>query len=303
MHTGVWPSKVAARTLRTDQRGRMGIAERWRLCEQTGMIAGHMTDDAFFSKDGDLFVPNRVCRGPWDPNSLHGRVIAGLMGAEIERAHGSPEFQPCRMTIDLWRLPNFSPISVETRLVREGGRIRVVDAECFAEGLSIGRASGVLLRRGEEPEGEVWKPEPWDMPAPDAIPPEEFPSRLDGDWKPMWETRSLGRSFGAGGRKRVWMREVRTLVEGEQLTPFQRVALSCDFASPLANSGPHGLAYINVDITLYLHRLPRTEWVGFDVVDHGSAEGVCVGECRLYDEDGPIGHSLVAGLAQRRRGR
>jgi len=88
-----------------------------------------------------------------------------------------------------------------------------------------------------------------------------------------------------------------------RVSPFQRVALACDFTSPLANSGPNGLAYINVDITLYLHRLPVTEWVGFDVTDHGSAEGVCVGECRLYDEQGPIGQSLVAGLAQRRRGR
>ncbi|GMV84767.1 MAG: hypothetical protein AMXMBFR80_06250 [Dehalococcoidia bacterium] len=262
-----------------------------------------MSDDAFFTVDGDRYIPNRVCRGPWDPNSLHGRVIAGLLGAEMERLHGEPGLQFARMTVDLWRLPTFVPIEVRTEVAREGARIRVVDAEAFAGGVSVGRASGVLLRRGEEPEGEVWRPEPWDMPPPEAIKPEEFPAQAAGDWKPMWETRSLGRAFGSVGRKRVWLREVRPLVAGRELTPFQRVALACDFASPLANSGSHGLAYINVDITVYLYRLPRTEWVGFDVADHGSAEGVCVGECRLYDEAGPIGSSTVAGLAQRRRGR
>jgi len=128
-----------------------------------------MTDDAFFARDGEHYIPNPSCRGPWDPNSLHGRVIAGLLGAEIEQRHGAPDLQFSRLTVDLWRLPTFVPISVETRAVREGGRIRVVDAECFAEGVSIGRASGVLLRRGDAPDGEVWQPEPWDMPPPDQI--------------------------------------------------------------------------------------------------------------------------------------
>lgn len=260
-----------------------------------------MTDDAFFARDGEHYIPNPSCRGPWDPNSLHGRVIAGLLGAEIEQRFGAPDLQFSRLTVDLWRLPTFVPISVETRAVREGGRIRVVDAECFADGLSIGRASGVLLKRGDVPEGEVWQPEPWDMPPPDQIEPEARPANRPGDWQPMWETRGSG--FGSPGRKRIWMREIRPLVAGLELTPFQRVALACDFASPLANSGTHGLSYINVDITLYLQRLPRTEWIGFDVTDHGSAEGVCVGQCRLYDEEGPIGHSTVAGLAQRRAAR
>jgi hypothetical protein len=97
------------------------------------------------------------------------------------------------------------------------------------------------------------------------------------------------------------MREVRDLVEGVPLTPFQRVAVACDYTNPLANSGTGGLGFINVDITLYLDRLPVGEWLGFEVEDHESAEGVCVGACRLHDERGPIGHSLVAGLAQRRR--
>ena len=260
-----------------------------------------MPDSAFFTRDGDFFVPTPACRGPWDPNSLHGRVIAGLLGAEIERRHGDPGFQPSRLTIDLWRLPTFVPIEVRTSLVREGGRIRVVDAECFAEGVSIGRASGVLLRRSEQPEGEVWSSPGWDMPPPTAIEPEQLPSNLPEGWQPMWETRSLSKSFGTAERKRVWMREVRDLVEGTPLTPFTRVALAADYTNPLANSGSAGLGFINVDITLYLNRLPAGEWLGFEVDDHESAEGVAVGNCKLYDEAGAIGHSLVCALAQRRR--
>ena len=43
-----------------------------------------------------------------------------------------------------------------------------------------------------------------------------------------------------------------------------------------------------------------TEWVGFEVVNHHSRDGVAIGECWLYDEEGAIGTSTVAALAQRK---
>ena len=96
------------------------------------------------------------------------------------------------------------------------------------------------------------------------------------------------------------MSEVRDLVEGEAFTPFTRVAIAADFASPFANSGDQGLGWINADITVYLHRLPVTEWIGFEVKNHGATAGVAIGECWLNDEQGPIGTSSVTALAQRR---
>jgi acyl-CoA thioesterase len=96
------------------------------------------------------------------------------------------------------------------------------------------------------------------------------------------------------------MSEVRDLVEGTPLTPFVRVAVAADFASPYANAGDHGLGYINSDVTLYLHRLPVKEWIGFEVVNHHASDGIAIGECWLYDQQGPIGTSTVAALAQRK---
>jgi acyl-CoA thioesterase len=96
------------------------------------------------------------------------------------------------------------------------------------------------------------------------------------------------------------MSEIRDCVEGEPLTPFVRVALAADFASPFANSGDQGLKWINSDITLYLARLPATDWVGFEVKNHQAHKGVAVAECWLYDEEGPIGFSSVAALGQNR---
>jgi hypothetical protein len=254
-----------------------------------------MKNEPFFRRDGDLYVPQPVSRGPWSPTSLHARVVAGLLAAEIERAHGGPEFVPARFTIDLYRLPGFGAAEVTLRPIREGRRLKVIDAEYVCEGVSFARATCQLLRRSENPPGNVWKPPDWDAPKPDEI---EVPDEARAAMGGMWATRQITGGFGTVGRKRVWISEVRELVGGEALTPFARVAMAADFASPFAHSGDAGLSWINTDITLYLCRLPVTEWVGFEVVNHQAADGVAIGECWLHDEAGAIGWASVAALPQ-----
>jgi acyl-Coa thioesterase superfamily protein/acyl-CoA thioesterase superfamily protein len=253
----------------------------------------------FFTRDRvhDAYLPTPVANGPWDPNSLHGRVIIGLLAFEIEARHGSDDFVPARLTVDMFRLPNMSPIEVKTKVVRDGLRIKVVEAEFFSGGASMARASCQLLRRTENAPGNVWSPPNWEAPRPaDIQKPTDPKLSLNG----KWTTRPIAGHMGSLGPRRLWMSEVRDIVEGVPLTPFARVAVAADFASPFANAGDQGLGYINSDVTLYLHRLPATQWIGFEVVNHHATDGVAIGECWLYDEKGPIGTSTVAALAQRK---
>ncbi len=257
-----------------------------------------MKNQPFFTRDGDRFMPSPVANGPWDPDSLHGRVIVGLLAFAIEERHSGADFVPARLTVDMFRLPNITtPIEVTTRLVRDGLRIRLVEAEFVSGGVAMARASCQLLRKTQNPPGNIWSPPNWDVPRPADIPPPTDP-RLGMHGK--WTTRLIVGAMGTVGPRRLWMSEVRDLVEGVPLTPFVRVAVGADFASPFANAGDQGLGFINSDVTLYLHRLPVTQWVGFEVVNHHSADGVAIGECWLYDEEGPIGTSTVAALAQRK---
>jgi hypothetical protein len=256
-----------------------------------------MTNQPFFTTERDAFIPTKVANGPWDPNSLHGRVIVGLLAFVIERRHGSDDFVPARLTVDMFRLPNMAPIEVTTKLVRDGLRIKVVEAEFFSGGTSMARASCQLLRKTENPPGQVWSPPNWDVPPPADIAAPEDP-RLGMHGK--WTTRPITGAMGTVGPRRLWMSEVRELVEGALLTPFVRVAVAADFASPFANAGDRGLGYINSDVTLYLHRLPVKEWIGFEVVNHHATDGVAIGECFLYDQQGPVGTATVAALAQRK---
>lgn len=255
-----------------------------------------MGNEAYFTRDGDQFIPGVFCRGPWDPKSLNGRAIVGLLGGVIELRHGSPEFLPARLTVDMYRLPGFAPITVETKVIRDGNRLKLVQAEFISDGKSMALASVQFLRTSQNSPGNVWSPEPWDV-----APPADF----DGSGSPrindtiVWDRRPIAVPMGECGRRRVWTRDVRPLFDGIPLTPFQRCALAADFASPCSNNGDKGLEYINSDVTMYLHRLPAGEFIGFDTVNHQASDGVAHGQVILSDETGPIGSASVAALAQK----
>ncbi len=254
-------------------------------------------DQSFLEREGEQFRPTDRARGPWGEETMHGRIIAGLFARCFEKQYGDDAFQFARLTVDLFRMPTMNPVQITTERVRGGRRIQVTHGVATSEGREIARATAVQLRRSEVPPGSVWQPKPWDAPPPSAL----EANAATGSWTPIWETRSIGGGeFIGPGPKQMWIRETYALVAGEALTPFVRVAVCADIASPLSMSGDAGLQYVNADIGLYLHRLPVGEWIGWEVWDHGSAAGVGQGECRIYDEEGPIGRSTVCAVANPR---
>ena len=226
---------------------------------------------------------------------LHGRVIAGLLAFEIEQQHGDVGFTPARLTVDMYRAPDFSPVEITTKIVRIGHRIKVIDAEFLSNGTSMARASCVFLRRTENSPGNVWSPPTWNVPRPEEL--SDVAPFGDGTG-PAWRIRNIRGAMGTCAQRSVWLSENRELVEGFPLTPFTRVGLISDFASPCSNSGDAPRGYINADVTVYLHRLPRGEWIGMETINHHATDGVAIGECFIYDEDGPIGSASVAAVAQ-----
>lgn len=252
--------------------------------------------EPFFHRDGEYLVPTRQARGPWKAGTLHGRVIAGVLAAEIERRHGDPAYLPVRLTVDMYRAPSQGPLHVETQIVRDGHRIKVIDAELISEGQRAGRGTCQLLRLGEKPEGDAWKGEVWDAPGPETLPAAApGPESMDGAWELRWISGRLGEI----GQRRVWMRELRDMIDGEPLSPFLRVAAGVDYVSPLANVAALGnYSYINSDLTLYLHRLPVGEWIGYESVAHEASDGIALGHCNIYDTKGRIGWGSACALAQ-----
>ncbi|WP_246052789.1 acyl-CoA thioesterase domain-containing protein [Actinocorallia herbida] len=255
--------------------------------------------EAFFALEGDTFFPGRHAIGPWGADMMNGRTVGGILAHRLEDRHGDPAFQPARLTVDLLRPTGMAPFTVRTTSVREGRRIRIADAELVQVGHVTARASLVLLRRSEQPPGEVWQAaDPIGAPLPPAEVPESRHELLmwpfghgefdAGNRMSVWE---------GGARKGAWLRENRALVEGVELTPFVRAALAGDVASPLTGWGTAGLQYINADYTLTLSRLPEGPDIGLQAVSHLSVDGVATGSVTVYDRLGPIGTCSIIALA------
>lgn len=252
-----------------------------------------MTHEALFHRDGDAFVPQPQARGYWTPDSLDGRACVGLLGHEIERRHGGDGLMPARLSVDMHRLARMQPCTVETAVIRDGGRLRLVEARLMIGESEYARAVCQLLRPAGTPPGQVWPGiEPWEAPPPDAVAPVSDPQRM---WRA--ELRPIAGTIGTYGPRRVWLRSWSDIVAGEPLTPFTRVAYASDFASPWTHWSDVGIHYINTDVIAQLHREPVGEWIGLEALMHDASQGVAVGHCRLYDEAGPIGSVSTTALA------
>lgn len=239
-------------------------------------------------------MPSSAAVGPWAPDMLHGRLLAGLAAWAIEREQHVDGFVPTRLTVDMFRNPPMEPATVRTSVVRAGGRVRAVDAVVTMGGKDVGRASALFLRTGTEPgDDPVWTSVPWDAPDPESL----ADMATDGGYDAPFDVRTPGDAgFGGTGVRQVWVRDRRELVAGEPMTPFVRAALVADIASPLANYGALGLDYINADLTLHLGRLPVGEWIGAETAHRVAADGVSIAVTSLHDLSGPLGACTVCAV-------
>ena len=257
--------------------------------------------EAFFTVDGDSYLPSAMTRGPWGV-ALGGQVVGGLLGWGIERSGIDADFQPARLTVDLLRPVLPEPVQIHTSVQREGRRIKLVDGTLVQNGRTVARASALFLRRGEHPEGEVWSG-PVEMPplptGSDGFPADMpfliwgYGATLDGS-----PGNAAGEWEQSHSRKFAWTRLFRPMVHGHPLTPFTRLAFVGDVTSSLTHWGTGGLRYINADYTVTASRLPDGEYIGLAAQSHYGTAGVATGSATLFDRHGPIGTSSALALAQ-----
>ncbi|OMB98289.1 hypothetical protein A5733_07970 [Mycobacterium sp. NS-7484] len=251
----------------------------------------------FFVSGDDGFTPNKIAHGGWGP-TLGGQVVGGLLARAVEQLVTDDDLQPARFTVEILRRVASAPVRVSASVVRTGARMQSVDAAMTQDGELVARGSALYLRRGTQPDGEFWSA-PLDLPAP----PDE-PAQFD-DAVPMFikaygpdpEWTGEGFPWQQAGPRYAWLREVRELVAGEELTPFIRAALAVDVTSSMTNFSSAGLAFINADYTLALSRLPVGPYIGMAAVTHTSADGVATGSASLYDTLGLIGTGLSTAVA------
>ena len=118
-------------------------------------------------------------------------------------------------------------------------------------------------------------------------------------WHTAMEIVFARGKFLEPGPATVWMRPRVALVEGEELTPLQRVMVAADggngVSAPLDWSD---FIFINTDLTVHLLRPPGGEWVCLDSVTH--VDGIGMTDTALWDEHGRIGRAAQTLLVRAR---
>jgi Thioesterase-like superfamily len=271
--------------------------------------------DAFFAPDGDSFIPSALTRGPWDPDSQHAGPPAALIGRAIE-GHGEPG-QVGRITFEILRPVPIAPLSVSVDVLRPGRTVELLGATlsdsdggvmraaawrlrpkpveipgglASTEGPGLGDPSPATLRPGHSPPGPKTASER-----------EFFDTGQAVGYHTAMEYRFVEGAFREPGPAAVWMRMRHPLVTGEQPTPLQRVLIAADSGNGVsATLDWNRYVFINVDLTVHLHRVPDGEWVCLDAITIPEPTGVGIADTAMFDESGPIGRAVQTLLVAER---
>jgi hypothetical protein len=273
--------------------------------------------DAFFRVEGELFVPTELTRGPWDPDAQHAGPPAALIGRAVERLDGGDDRHVARITFETLRAVPIAPLRVEARIVRPGRSVELVEAALAddegevikarawrlrtanvdlpaglgsADGPGLIGSSPSTLRPGFAPQGPTG-----------VSPGRFFETGREAGYHTAMDYRFLSGAFTEPGPAVVWMRMRQPLVAGEDPSPLQRVLVAADSGNGVSAALDwNRYLFINVELTVHLHRALVGEWVCMDSITIPEANGVGVADTALYDEDGPIGRAMQTLLVDER---
>lgn len=252
-----------------------------------------MLDRSFYVREGALFVPTQLTRGPWSNDHQHGGPPSALVGRAMESfGHDAATFTLVRVTIELLRPVPMTPLEVSVRFVTEGKTAQRLEATVSSGGVEILRALGLRLKKREVPIPDGVHTPPPAAPGPSELRPFSFPFFRHE----IAYHRALDLRFARGqwGDRDVvvWARPTVPLVEGEPLSPLQHVLVIVDAESGICPPlPPTDLTFLNPDLTLYCERPLAGDWLGLAIRSSASPIGTGLAESSLFDAQGVFGRS------------
>jgi hypothetical protein len=252
--------------------------------------------DAFYSVDGDRVLPTELTRGPWDPTAQHAGPPSALLARAIELCEPREGMRVGRVTTEILAPVPLAPLRLSAGIVRPGRSVEMLEASLEGPDGELMRARGWRLAVGDSTAD--WEQEQ-PPPGPESAAPGEFFPTEQVGWYNAMDILFARGAFLEPGPATVWMRPKVALVEGEEITPLQRVLVAADggngVSAPLDWSG---FIFINTDLTVHLLRPPAGEWVCLDAVTH--VDGIGLTDTALWDERGRIGRAVQTLLVRKR---
>lgn len=246
-----------------------------------------MADSFYTQESAQRFVATDHTRGPWTPDAQHAGPPAALLGRAVEEAGTGSGFQVARITFEILRPIPVDLLTVTAEVVRPGRSVELVEASLSHEGRPVMLARAWRIRVADL---DLDAPHPVvdDPPLPAAG--HEVERFGNGGYLEAMEMSFVAGSFVEPGPATAWFRMRYPLVEGEDPSPLTRVLVAADSGNGISATIDWAKwFFINPDLSVYLHRLPRGEWVCLDAATWPGSNGIGLAVSTIFDEHGVIG--------------
>jgi Thioesterase-like superfamily len=250
--------------------------------------------------DGEKFLATTSTTGPWFADAQHAGPPTALLTRSLERCPARVPAQLSRVTVEVLGPVPAGEVQVHAQVERAGRTVELLAAEMWAGDRAVLRARAWRHAIGDTSAVAVGETEP--LPPPEhATPRPELPPGWLPGFMSCVEWRWVRGWFGEPGPGTVWGRQRIPLVEGEEPSPVQRLALLADTANGAAS--PLDLRewlFVNTELTMHLHRAPVGEWVAVAASTVLGPTGTGTVSGLLFDERGHTGRSAQSVVVRRR---
>jgi hypothetical protein len=234
------------------------------------------------------FVATAATAGPWSPDAQHGGPPSALAARELDRHEPDENMRLARVAVDILGPVPVGPFTARTRMLRPGKRVALLETVLESGGRPVLVARG--WRIAKLPGAPVVSRDAAAPELPAAAKTPRFPGGHVDGYLTQIEWRFEAGNFDEPGPCKTWARPLIPLLPGEDASAMSRVLLLADSGSGVSMAlDPRADIFINVDLTVILHRDPVGEWLQLDALTAMGGTGTGLAETRLSDSAGEIG--------------
>jgi hypothetical protein len=259
------------------------------------MTTESMPSSAYMALDGDSYRPTSLTRGPWHPDHQHAGPPIALMCRAVENTASKMGLTHLsRLTTNLLRPVPIRDLAIEVLTNYVGRNSGHFSVRLKADDKEVAHVTALVQRENDVklPDGLPGHPLPDAPRGPDDSPPASFPfqGRQIG-YADLVDTR-IARGVFFKGPCAIWFRLRHSLLENEEPSVYQRVAVAADSGNGISAILDFArYSFLNLDLTINLLRKPIGEWICLDARTCLGPTGCGLAESMLYDVHGFIGRA------------
>jgi hypothetical protein len=239
------------------------------------------------------FTPTAATESPWDKAAQHGGPPSALFGHVIRSRFPDPGFRVARLTVEFLGSVPRADVQVTAEIVRDGRRIRLIEAAMTAGGkrVALARAWQIATNPaaldGADPAvARTAAPPPLPGPEPQRF----FDGTRRWGYGESIEWRWVRGGYDSPGAARLWTRLRIPLVAGHETHPLDRFLVVADSANGVSARLPlNEWLFIPPAVTFTVHRYPAAEWVYLAAATDLAPDGLGSATGTLSDESGTLG--------------